>query len=73
MSTRDLFDNIADVGGSDEEEDEDFDGESGAPRPKTSNGVNGLDDSSEEEDEDDDELLAQASLGVHKPTYLDAD
>jgi transcription elongation factor SPT6 len=62
MSTRDLFDTVADVG-SEEEEDEDFN-EDGVPRPKKTNGANGLDDSSEEEDEDDDELLAQASYGA---------
>lgn len=60
MSTRDLFDTVADVG-SDEEEDEDFDGEGGAVRPKKTNGANGVDDSSEEEDEDDDERLREAS------------
>ena len=64
MSTRDLFDTVADVG-SDEEEDEDFDEEGAAARPKKSNGANGLDDSSEEEDEDDEELLAKACIGPH--------
>jgi transcription elongation factor SPT6 len=64
MSTRDLFDTIADVG-SDEEEDEDFDGEGGedaGERPRKSNGANGLDDSSEEEDDDDDERLRAVRL-----------
>lgn len=73
MSMKDLFDNIADVGGSDEEEDEDFDETSGAPRPKGSNGINGLEDSSEEEDEDDDELLAQASFGIDRLPRVSAD
>jgi transcription elongation factor SPT6 len=66
MSTRDLFDTIADVG-SDEEEDEDFDGEAGEAgesRPKKTNGTNGIDDSSEEEDDDDEDRLRQASLPV---------
>lgn len=58
MSTRDLFDNIAAVG-SDEEDDEDFDEDTGEVRAKKTNGTNGIDDSSEEEDEDDEELLAQ--------------
>jgi hypothetical protein len=58
MATRDFFDNIADVGS--EEDEEDFDDETGEVRPKKTNGANGIDDSSEEEDEDDDELLAQA-------------
>ncbi|KAF3032899.1 Transcription elongation factor spt6 [Didymella heteroderae] len=65
MSTRDLFDTIADVG-SDEEEDEDFDDEGGDVRPKKSNGVNGLEDSSEEEDEDDEEQLAKARMSAPK-------
>lgn len=69
MSTRDLFDTIADVG-SDEEEDEDFDDEGGDEggdvRPKKSNGVNGLEDSSEEEDDDDEEQLAKARLSASK-------
>lgn len=69
MSTRDLFDNIAAEGGSDEKEDEDFDEETGAIQPKKSNGVNGLEDSSEEEDEDDDELLAQARF---QPVYAES-
>ncbi|KAE8866435.1 hypothetical protein P3342_002336 [Pyrenophora teres f. teres] len=59
------FDTIADVG-SDEEEDEDFDGEAGEagePRPKKTNGTNGIDDSSEEEDDDDEDRLRQASEG----------
>jgi transcription elongation factor SPT6 len=59
MSTANFFDTAADVGS--EEEDEDFDEETGEVRPKKINGTNGIDDSSEEEDEDDDELLAQAS------------
>jgi transcription elongation factor SPT6 len=59
MSTRDFFDNVADVGS--DEDDEDFDEETGEPRPKKTNGAIGAEDSSEEEDEDDDELLAQAS------------
>lgn len=63
MSTRDLFDTIADVG-SDEEEDEDFDDEGGDVRPNKSNGVNGLEDSSEEEDDDDEEQLAKARLSA---------
>src|SRR5690348_1826554 len=66
MATRDFFDTVADVG-SDEEEDEDFDGEAGdaaQPRSKKPNGLNGLDDSSEEEDEDDDERLREASCAV---------
>lgn len=63
MATKDLFDTIADVG-SDEEEDEDFDGEGGAVRPKKTNGTNGLDDSSEEEDEDDDERLREVSYSA---------
>jgi hypothetical protein len=58
MSARDFFDNIADVGS--EEDDEDFDDETGQVRPKKSNGTNGVDDSSEEEDDDDEELLAEA-------------
>jgi len=62
MSTRDLFDTVADVG-SDEEEDEDFDEEGAAARPKKSNGGDGMDDSSEEEDEDDEELLAKEGAG----------
>ncbi|KAL6705067.1 Transcription elongation factor spt6 [Coniothyrium glycines] len=62
MSTRDLFDTIADVG-SDEEEDEDFDEEGDAVRPKKTNGANGLDDSSEEEDDDDDERLREEGEG----------
>ncbi|CAO2650067.1 Nn.00g013590.m01.CDS01 [Neocucurbitaria sp. VM-36] len=62
MATRDLFDTIADVG-SDEEEDEDFDGEGGEVRPKKTNGANGIDDSSEEEDEDDDERLREEGEG----------
>ena len=73
MSMRDLFDNVADVGGSDEEEDEDDDEKTGVPRPKGSNGVNGLDDSSEEEDEDDDELLAQASFCMDRLQRIYAD
>ena len=61
-----FFDTIADVG-SDEEEDEDFDGEAGdaaEPRPKKINGANGIDDSSEEEDDDDEDRLRQVSLAV---------
>lgn len=57
MTTRDFFDTAAELGS--EEEDEDFDEESGPVRPKKTNGTNGIEDSSEEEDEDDDELLAQ--------------
>lgn len=72
MSTRDLFDTIADVG-SDEEEDEDFDEEGGEVRPKKSNGINGLEDSSEEEDEDDDELLAKARIGISRLCRTAAD
>jgi transcription elongation factor SPT6 len=60
MSTRDFFDNVADVGS--DEDDEDFDEETGEARPKKTNGATGVEDSSEEEDEDDDELLAQASF-----------
>jgi|TARA_R110002003_G_scaffold117_22_gene10462 transcription elongation factor SPT6 len=63
MSTRDFFDTAAELGS--EEEDEDFDEETGETRPKKTNGINGIDDSSEEEDEDDDELLAQASISLH--------
>jgi len=64
MTTRDLFDTIADVGSEEEEEDdEDFDGEGGAVRPKKTNGANGIDDSSEEEDEDDDERLREEGEG----------
>ena len=59
MSTRDFFDQTADVGS--EEEDEDFDEDTGEVRSKKTNGTNGIDDSSEEEDEDDDELLKEAS------------
>lgn len=59
MATRELFDLAADVGS--DEEDEDFDEETGEAEPKKSTTANGIDDSSEEEDEDDDELLAQAS------------
>ncbi|KAH9875754.1 hypothetical protein IAQ61_003218 [Plenodomus lingam] len=63
MSTRDLFDTIADEG-SEEEIDEDFDGEEGGVIPKKINGVNGLDDSSEEEeDDDDDERLREEGEG----------
>ncbi|KAH7383811.1 transcription elongation factor-like protein spt6 [Pyrenochaeta sp. MPI-SDFR-AT-0127] len=62
MATKDFFDTVADVG-SDEEEDEDFDGEAGEARPKKTNGTNGLDDSSEEEDEDDDERLREEGEG----------
>jgi hypothetical protein len=58
MSTANFFDNIADVGS--EEEDEDFDEETGEVRSKKTNGANGLDDSSEEEDEDDDERIREA-------------
>ena len=61
-----FFDTIADVG-SDEEEDEDFDGEAGdavEPRPKKTNGTNGIDDSSEEEDDDDEDRLRQVSLAI---------
>jgi transcription elongation factor SPT6 len=56
-----LFDTIADVG-SDEEEDEDFEGEGTASKPKKTNGTNGIDDSSEEEDDDDEDRLRQASF-----------
>ena len=59
MATKDLFDLDATLGS--EEEDEDFDEEMGEPRPKKSNGANGIEDSSEEEDDDDDERLAEAS------------
>ena len=56
-----FFDTIADVG-SDEEEDEDFDGEAGDGEPRSKkNGTNGIDDSSEEEDDDDEDRLRQAS------------
>jgi hypothetical protein len=68
MSTRDLFDTMAEDG-SDEEADEDFDGEGGDVRPKKTTGTNGLDDSSEEEDEDDDERLREASYAVTKWVY----
>ncbi|KAH7412051.1 SH2 domain-containing protein [Phaeosphaeria sp. MPI-PUGE-AT-0046c] len=61
MSTRDFFDQVADVGS--EEDEEDYDEETGETRPKKTNGTNGIDDSSEEEDEDDDELLAQEGAG----------
>lgn len=63
MATRDFFDTVADIG-SDEEEDEDFDGEAGDAPPRKINGANGLEDSSEEEDEDDDERLREASLSA---------
>lgn len=63
MATKDFFDTVADVGSDEEEEDEDFDGETGEARPKKTNGTNGLDDSSEEEDEDDDERLREEGAG----------
>jgi transcription elongation factor SPT6 len=55
-----FVDNVADVG-SEEEDEEDFDEETGRVRSRSkANGANGeLDDSSEEEDEDDEEQLAK--------------
>jgi len=70
-----FFDTIADVG-SDEEEDEDFDGEAGEagePKPKKTNGTNGIDDSSEEEDDDDEDRLRQASLAAANCVFGVAD
>ena len=61
MATRDFFDTVADVG-SDEEEDEDFDGDAKEAPSKKTNGANGLEDSSDEEDDDDEERLREASL-----------
>ena len=59
MSTRDLFD--LDAGVDSQEEDEDFDEETGEARKPKTNGVNGqMEDSSEEdEDEDDDEAAVR--------------
>jgi transcription elongation factor SPT6 len=71
MSTANFFDTAADVGS--EEEDEDFDEETGEVRAKKTNGTNGIDDSSEEEDEDDDELLAQASYAYGRRSRSVAD
>ncbi|KAL9054149.1 MAG: hypothetical protein Q9162_004332 [Coniocarpon cinnabarinum] len=58
MATRDFFDEQAGVDS--EENDEDFDEDTGEARERKANGVNGdLDDSSEEDDDDDDEEAAQ--------------
>lgn len=51
-----FFDNMAELGS--EEDDEDFDAEAGERRAKPS-GENGLDDSSEEEDDDDEDRIRQ--------------
>lgn len=70
-----FFDTIADVG-SDEEEDEDFDGETGEagkPRPSKTNGTAGIDDSSEEEDDDDEDRLRQASSAMASCIFRNAD
>ena len=51
-----FFDNMAELGS--EEDDEDFDGDAAEPRTKPS-GENGMDDSSEEEDDDDEDRIRQ--------------
>jgi len=57
MSTKDLFDNEAQL--DDEEEDEDFDEETGEARKGLSRANGDLNDSSEEEDDEDDEDAAR--------------
>jgi transcription elongation factor SPT6 len=57
MSTKDLFDNEAQL--DDEEEDEDFDEETGEARKGLSKANGDLNDSSEEEDDEDDEDAAR--------------
>jgi transcription elongation factor SPT6 len=61
-----FFDRVADVG-SEEEDEEDFDEETGRVRSRSkANGANGgLDDSSEEEDEDDEEKIRAVSTFWH--------
>lgn len=56
--TDQFFDTAAELGS--EEEDEDFDEETGAPRKGKTNGLDMV-DSSEEEEEDDEERLAEVS------------
>jgi transcription elongation factor SPT6 len=51
-----FFDNMADVGS--EEEDEDFDGVNGEPKK---NGASRVQDSSDEEEDDDEERLREVS------------
>lgn len=59
MSMADLIHGEADVG-SDEEDDQSFDEETGDPRPRKEGKDIDMDDSSEEEDDDDDEEAARA-------------
>jgi transcription elongation factor SPT6 len=57
--TDQFFDTAAELGS--EEEDEDFDPETGEPRQRKTNGVD-LVDSSEEEEDDDEERLAAVAI-----------
>jgi transcription elongation factor SPT6 len=61
MSTMDLFDTHAEL--DNEEDDEDFDEETGDAMRKSNGANRGFDDSSEEEDEDDDEEAAREVSG----------
>lgn len=63
-----FFDTAAELGS--EEEDEDFDEESGK-RQRGANGIDDMQDSSEEEEEDDDERLRAVSrLAEHWLLYV---
>ncbi|KAF2748415.1 transcription elongation factor Spt6 [Sporormia fimetaria CBS 119925] len=56
-----FFDMAAELGS--EEEDEDFDEETGRARKSGANGTNGMEDSSEEEEEDDEQRLREEGAG----------